>query len=127
VSLAFGFFGLIVFWGNRSAIRVLEGCSQLSSQAVDVALEFARAEPASRDAKVTIEKGRPAPAEIAAYTRDLLATGQVSRGVALSGLMESLDALRRDFRYSDHELRPITDLIDDLSDDGRTEFPPTSK
>jgi hypothetical protein len=71
---------------------------------------------------VTSEKGRPAPAEIAAYTRDLLLSGQVSRPVALIGLLESLDALRRDFRYSDHELRPITDLIDELDEKDQSDL-----
>jgi hypothetical protein len=69
---------------------------------------------ASGDAKLTADDWRPQAAEIAAHTKAMLCTGQVTREAALEGLRKIKDALRLDYQMSEADLRPISKLMAEL-------------
>jgi hypothetical protein len=69
---------------------------------------------ANGDAKLTADDWRPPVAEIAAHTKTMLRTGQVTREAALDGLRKIEDALRLDYQMSDEDLKPISELIAEL-------------
>jgi hypothetical protein len=61
--------------------------------------------------------GRPDVAKIADQSRAMVASGQISRAIAMKGLRQIEENMRRDFGLTADDLQPITQLIKDLQAD----------
>jgi hypothetical protein len=69
--------------------------------------------------------GKPDVSEIAEHSRAVFCEGLVSPKTTLDALHQICDALRRDHKLSDQELKPITQLIAELGADlGRAAHKP---
>jgi hypothetical protein len=60
------------------------------------------------------EPGKPEASKIADHCRAIFRAGQVSPEVALDALLQTKDALRREHKFSEKELEPITELMAEL-------------
>jgi hypothetical protein len=63
---------------------------------------------------VSAKPDMPDASRIAAHSKAVLLSGQVSRQTTIQALRLMEENLRRDFDASSEALRPITDLIEEL-------------